>query len=227
MAKKKSRKKDDFQFDFIPETEEKSLLAGAKPLSILKFILGLILLPLVYSASGSFLIESSQVRFYSQAYFWSGVGVLLAIHLFICELDEVYLKGQKIVEAIFWLLKPLVRVAPFVLPIYLILAALVYGVIVLWSGSTGVKNVFVFIFGFTGTLHLVYSAKAMRSREDDFLKANYIFGFSAVYILNIVLLAFLFSLIFTRFSFADFFNSSYRSAVDILFGLFSQLFINK
>jgi len=227
MAKKKSRKKDDFQFDLIPEAEEKSLLAGAKPLSIVKFILGLMLLPLVYSVSGSFLMETSQVRFYSQAYFWSGVGVLLAIHLFICELDEVYLKGRKIVEAIFWLVKPLVRVAPFVLPIYLILAALVYGVTVLWSGSTGVKNVFVFMFGFTASLHLVYSAKDLRSREDDFLKANYIFGFSFIYILNLVLLSYIFSLIFNRFSFVDFFNSSYRSAGDILFSLFSQLFINK
>ncbi len=227
MAKKKSRKSDDFKFDFIPEAEEKSLLAGAKPQSILKLILGLILLPLVYSISGSLLMESSQVRFYSQVYFWSGVGVLLVIHLFICELDEVYLKGQKIVEAICWLLKPLVRVAPFALPIYLILAALVYGVIILWSGSTATKNVFVFIFGFTASLHLVYSAKVLRSREDDFLKANYIFGFSLVYILNIILLAFLFSLIFTRFSFVDFFSSSYRSAVDILVSLFRQLFINK
>lgn len=227
MAKKKSHKLGDFKFDLIPEAEEKSLLAGAKPLSIVKFILGLILLPLVYSVSGSFLMEFSQVRFYSQAYFWSGVGVLLAIHLFICELDEVYLKGQKIVEAIFSFLKPLVRVAPFVLPIYLILAALLYGITAYWNGSTGSKYAFIFIFGFTASLHLVYSAKALRSREGDFLKANYISGFSFIYILNLILFSYIFSLIFTRFSFIDFFNSSYRSAGDILFSSFSQLFINK
>jgi len=227
MGKKKSRKKDDFQFDLLPDAEERSLLAGAKPVLILKFLLGLLILPLVYSVSGSFLAECSQIRFYSQAYFWSGVGMFLAIHLFICELEEFYLKGQKIVEAMVSFLKPLVKVAPFALPIYLILAALVYGVIVLWSGSTGARDVFVFIFGFTASLHLVYSAKTLRSREEDFLRGNYIFGFSMLYILNITLISFLFSLIFKRFSFVDFSNSSYQSAIDIFVKLFSQLFINK
>lgn len=227
MAKKKFRKKNDFQFDLIPEAEEKSLFAGAKPLSILKLIIGIALLPLVYAVSDSFLRNISRINYYSQVYFWAGVAALLAIHLFICELEEFYLKGQKIVEAIFSFLKPLVRVAPFVLPIYLILAALLYGITAYWNGSTGSKYAFIFIFGFTASLHLVYSAKALRSREGDFLKANYISGFSFIYILNLILFSYIFSLIFTRFSFIDFFNSSYRSAGDILFSSFSQLFINK
>ena len=82
-----------------------------------------------------------------------------------------------------------------------------------------------FFFGFTIALHLVFSAKTIRGKQGDFLKGNYIFGFSFIYIINFGILAFILNTIFKEFSFVTFSQNSYNISSGIFSSLFRQLFV--
>jgi len=193
--------------------------------SIIKLIFGVCLLSFVYSYSVALIDEFSLIDRSLQADFWAGVVTLLVVYLFIWEPALIYAKGQKLVEIIFSFFRPLVRVAPYLLPVYTILLFILYGILYFIVKSEALIHYFVFLFGFSISLHLIFSAKSIRSKQGDFLKANYIFGFSLIYILNLILLAFGFNLIFKDFSFVNFFNSSYQFSKAIYYAVFKQLFL--
>lgn len=191
----------------------------------IKFILGVCLLPFVYTVSVSFLKQFSLIDPAIQNNFWWGVVTFILIYLFVWEPVNIYIKGQKLLELIFIFFKPLVRVAPYLLPIYTILLVIIYGVIS-WAFK-GLFGYFIFLLGFTIAFHLVFSAKTLRSKKEDFFKTNYLFGFSLVYILNILVLSFALGSIFNKFSFVTLCQDSYQIAQDIFNTVFTQLFINK
>ncbi|MBM3254920.1 MAG: hypothetical protein FJZ08_01280, partial [Candidatus Omnitrophica bacterium] len=101
----------------------KSKLSGLYNCSfgIIKLALGVCLLPFVYSATRAFLNEGLALDKALATYFFSGVISFLIIYLFVYEPAIIYVRGQKILEAIFRFFTPLVKVAPYLLPIYTIL----------------------------------------------------------------------------------------------------------
>lgn len=213
-----------------PKTEGRpvpSKIAGFsnRIFGIIKFILGVCLLPFVYSSSVALINELGLVNKLLQVDFWTGVVTLLIIYLFIWEPLIIYSRGQKLVEVVFSFFKPLVRVAPYLVPIYTILLFLLHGIMYFITRSASLINYFVFLIGFSISLHLIFSAKSIRSKQGDFLKANYIFGFSLIYIINLNLLAFGLNLVFKEFSFVNFFNNSFQAANNIFHAVFRQLFL--
>jgi hypothetical protein len=145
--------------------------------------------------------------------------------LFIWEPAVIYAKGHKLLEIIFNFFQPLVRVAPYLIPIYTLVLFLMYGLFSIFIEGAWLTNYAMFLFGLSIALHLVFSAKAIRSKKEDFLKGNYIFGFSFIYIINLGLLAFGVNLIFDKFSFVNFSNVSLQIAKGILATIFRQLFV--
>jgi len=220
MEKKEFPKKE-FSDNVQPSTGGFS----SRVFSVIKFIFGVCFLPYVYSTSISFLKEFSLLDESTQHYFWSGLISLLIIHLFIWEPVKVYTFGHKLLELIFSFFKPLVKVAPYLLPIYTLVLFIVYAILSVIFKSQGIINYFIFLFGFSMGLHLIFSAKSLRTKQSDFLKANYIFGFSLVYVLNLVLLAVSLNLIFEKFSIVNFFNNSFCIAGNIFYAIFKQLFL--
>jgi len=198
---------------------------SSKAFGIIKFVLGLLLLPFVFSTAVSFLNEFGLVNRNLQAIFWSGVISFLVIYLFIWEPALIYNKGHKLLEIMFSFFKPMVNVAPFLLPIYVIIAFIIYGLLSLAIKSSWLVEYTLFLIGFAAVLHLVFSAKTIRTKKGDFLKGNCIFGFSFIFILNLALLALGFSLIFKEFSFVNFCNISFSIASKIFYVVFKQLFL--
>ena len=198
---------------------------SAKAFGVIKFILGILLLPFVYSFTIAFLDEFALIDQSAQNCFWSGAVSLLLVYLFIWEPAIIYAKGQKLLEILFTFFRPLVRVAPYLLPIYTLLLFALYGIIFLFDKSQSLLNTFIFLTGFSMALHLVFSAKTLRSKQGDFLKGNYIFGFSFVYIINLLVFSFCVNLIFAKFSFVNFSNNSFQIAKGIFSAIFNQLFV--
>ena len=126
---------------------------------------------------------------------------------------------------VFNFFKPIVKVAPYLLPIYTIVLLIIYGLLSLVTASAWLLKYSMFLFGFSIALHLVFSAKSIRTKKSDFLKANYIFGFSFVYIVNVFILALGMSLIFKEFSLVNFFSVSFQAAKGILHAVVKQLFL--
>ncbi len=192
---------------------------------VIKLILGICLLPFVYSSTVALLREFGLVEKVAQDYFWLGVNTFLVIYLFIWEPQVVYLKGQKLLEIIFSFFKPLVKVAPYLLPIYTIVLFVVYGILGPIIKSAEFNKYAIFLIGLSFILHLAFSAKTIQGKKGDPFKATYIFGFSFVYIVDLVILAFCFNLIFKEFSFVSFFNNASAIGKNIFYAGFKQLFL--
>jgi len=196
-----------------------------RALSILKLILGLCFLTFVYTGSVGFLQELKQADQRLQYDFWSGIIAFVVIYLFFYEPAKIYQKGQKILAIIFKFFAPLVKFAPYVLPVYTIIIFSFYPLVHLFYKSPLVTEYFIFFGGMSLALHLVMTAKSLKSKPGDFLKANYIFGFSLVYILNLLLAAICFQLMLDKFSFYNFFQGSYAGSQRIYHAVFKQIFI--
>ncbi len=228
MAKKQSPNKSEG--DLAPVASGgsgKIAFISQKAFGIIKFILGICLLPFIYSSSVAFLNETALIERPLQNYFWCGIFIFLIVYLFVWEPVIIYTKGQRLLEFIFSFFKPLVRVAPYLLPVYTIVLLLIYLTSSLFIKSAALLNGTIFLFGFTLALHLVFGAKSLRSKQGDFLKGNYIFGFSFVYILNLFLVGLFFNFIFAKFSFVNFINNSSSAAANIFTAVFKQLFVPK
>lgn len=195
--------------------------------AVSKFILGVLLLPFVYSSTTAFLKQFKLIDTPTQDYFWYGIITFLIIYLFIWEPAKIYTKGNRLLEMVFSYVRPLVKVAPYLVPIYTLVLFLLYFFLLYLLKSAALTNYFMFLFAFSLSLHLVFSSKALRSRRSDFLKGNYIFGFSFVYLLNIFIFCFFLNLMFEQVSFIDFCNQAYLNGRDIIASMFSQLFVNK
>lgn len=195
-----------------------------KSLSILKFSLGILLLPLVVGFSAGFYEELIVLDKTLTSYFYWGIASYLILHLFIYKPLIIYKKGQRILEVIFGFFSPLVKVANYLLPIYTIFLFFIYFIISVFTKEAPLTNYFLFLFSFSLSLHLILTTEVLRAKE-DFLKANYIFGFSLIYILNLILLSFGLSLIFDKFSFVKFFNNSFSISQGIFSKIFTQLFL--
>lgn len=233
MEKKEFFKEDDKILEKLRIGPGEGLGAGPskiaaishKFLGMLKFIIGICLLPFIYSVSVSFLNEFNTVEKLFQDYFWAGVLSFTIIYLFIYEPAIIYNKGQKLLGIIFNFFRPLVRVAPYLLPIYTIIIFILYLIFSFALKSKESVGYFIFLLSFSLTLHLIFSAKSVRSKQGDFLKANYIFGFSFVYIIDLLLLSFCLNIMFKDFSFVNFFNNSFQTGKNIVYVIFKQLFI--
>jgi len=193
--------------------------------SMIKLILGLCLLAFVYSVTAAFLGEFNAVEKELQKAFWAGVISFVIIYLFIYEAAIFYKKGQRLLELIFKFFAPLVKVAPYLLPIYTIFIFSGYLIISQMTKSENVLRSSLFLLGLTLAFHLVFSAKSIRSRQGDFLKANYIFGFSLVYIVNLIVLCFFLNIIFEKFSFVNFLNNFFQAGQGVFTTIFKQLFL--
>lgn len=192
---------------------------------ILKFIFGICFLPCVYAVSQAFLNELNSADAALRCSFWFGVISLLIVYLFIWEANIIYTKGHRILEIIFNFFKPIVKVAPYLLPIYSIVLFVLYLILVYLFRVKDIINYFIFLMGVSVVFHLIFSAKSIRSKKKDFLKGNYIFGFSFIYITNISLLSLFLSIMIEKFSFVAFANNSFHIAQSIFNGLFKQLFL--
>lgn len=224
---KESPAKNDFGGGLSGDFSSKMSGLSSKLFGLVKVLLAVLILPFVYSSVVSFLNEFAQVDKYLQQIFWNGTVTFLAVYLFIWEPVLIYNRGHKLLEIMFSFFKPMVNVAPFLLPIYTILFFIIYGLLSLGIKDSWLIEYTLFSIGFSSILHLTFSAKTIRSKKGDFLKANYIFGFSFIFILNIALLAFGLSLIFSKFSFVNFCNVSFEIAKSIFYAVFKQLFLFK
>lgn len=200
---------------------------NSKLASLLKLCLAVIFFPALIGVSVSFSDEIQKLSPHLVSAFVWGIFSYLVIHLLLYEPQPVYQKGQRIVESVFRFFSPLVKLASFFLPIFSLLTLTIYYVVLTLLGDkfrAEYHIYFMFLVSFFMVLHIVFTAAALRGRQSDFLKANYFFAMEFIYIINIGIIAGMFSLIFAEFSFLNFFNGSCSVVRDIFAAVGGQLF---
>lgn len=190
----------------------------------LKFILGILLFPFVYGVTVSFLEEFGHLSLLLQRHFGLGAITFLVVYLFIWEPVALYNHGYKLVSVGFNFVKPLVKFAPHLLPIFSIILVILYKILSFTIKASWLMELFMFLLGWTILMHLVFSARAVRSKKGDFLGANYIFSFSFIYLVNIVLFGFCLNIASWDFSFADFAGRALEAAQGVFGSVLKQLF---
>jgi len=197
-----------------------------KFLYTLRLILGILLLPVVYGVTLNLLNQMFAVDKMILTYLLTGISIFLALYLFVWEPAIIYKKGQRVLEIIFKFFAPLVKTAPYVLPIYTILISLAYFILANFINSDYLLYYTLSCLGFCTMLHLVFTAQVLKPKQWDYAKiTNYIFSFSLIFILDLWLFGYIFSFMANNFSFLSLFNGSIQTAQDIYKSVFSQLFL--
>jgi len=196
-----------------------------KTLAVLKLILALLLLPVVIGVTASFWqslrLTEPQV---SSAFGW-GVVVYLILHILLYQPAQVFDTGKKITEKAMSFFSPFFKVAGFCVPIFTVLSFVLYFLAGrIWPWMEAYFPCFVFIGSFTLTMHLVFTANALKGKQAGCLKENYFFAIFFIYLINMMIVAGLFSFLTMDFSFVDFVKFSAEKAHAIYTASFRQLF---
>lgn len=211
-----------------------------------KFIAGVLSIPIMIAVTSAFYVNITGVieLFGILKYFMWGVVAYVALHLLFYKPTYVYILGHEAVHAITaWAMggkinsfkvskdggsvgtdktNTVIELSPYFVPIYAIIMMAVYFVV---AYSCKVNSAaFIFAIGFTLTFHVVMTIEVMKIKQPDMMKSGYLFSIVVVYVLNIVIIAMLFSLLFRSFSAKKFFIDSFSVSRDIYTAIVRQLF---
>ena len=194
-------------------------------ISILKFLIAVLILPIVVAATISLFNHIVILPKGSVNYFLGGIISYLILHLFIFEPSALFEKGQSIIGALFKFVSPLTNVLSFALPIYAIIILIVYFSISLFTNISSYIGIFIFLISFAVVLHIINSAKSLSSKDDDFLKGHYFLFLELIYVFNIFIIGAILYCFVGESLFLDFFNSFIRITKYTYFLVIKQLFI--
>lgn len=215
----------------------------------LKLILGVLLIPFCFGTAIAFYREVSKISLNSldkMIFLW-GVILYMIIHLFLFKPQRVYIFGHEIVHLLFsWLsggkikkikisneggevktdrLNFLTLISPYIFPIYPLIFSLLFFILdASYKLGFIYLRIFLFTLGFTLTMHILMTAETLRRIQPDLIKAGYFLSLTLIFLINISVIAFVLSRIFTHFSFSSFLNLSFTVTYSIFSRIFAQFF---
>lgn len=219
---------------------------GSLPALFIKLIIGVLALPLTYGITsafyGSFILIKELAL--SLNYFTWGIGSYAILHLLFYKPTYLYVLGHESVHAgLAWVFGGkiksfkvseesgsvgtdktnfIIELGPYFIPIYAIIITIIYFVVA--SSYSINSGLFVYLIGFTLAMHMISTIEVMKIRQPDIVKSGYLFSIVTVYILNIVVISFIFSLMFQTFSMRKFFLDLWSQSKYIYVAVYKQLF---
>ncbi len=193
-------------------------------LTLLKFVVAFVILPVIIATTVAF---QDQVEAFTPGLkqaLWTGMVVYIILRFFVYGFGQVYQFGQQVVGFCFQFLKPLVNVAPYVVPIYTILALILYSIVNAMGKTGEYQSLFFSAFAFTFTMHIVLTAQDLYNKDSVPGKPTYFFGMGLVYIFDVFFIALLMNFTVPGFSFVHFFQSLAGTSIGIYKAVFHQLF---
>ncbi|MFC1646588.1 hypothetical protein ACFL2Y_05380 [Candidatus Omnitrophota bacterium] len=193
--------------------------------SIVKFILGIILLPLVFGISKGFALKIIGQPRYIRNNLISAVVLYLIIHLFIYPPKIIYDFGQRIIGKLFGFFVPLRRIMYYCLPFY---ATFLFVLFLIFKAAFGYKEAigyFMFLISFSASMHLFISSIYLKSESQSIIKGDYFLTLIIVYLFGIVLFSGFLSVMGKNFSFTYPLEYGYKFFVDTISSVWRQFFV--
>lgn len=216
---------------------------------ISKFIIGLILIPIVIGITIAFFENLTGIggaRSAGSRIFLWGVVSYVVLHLFLHKPRYLYTVGHELMHVFAtWMTGGgvksfnvskeggsvgttksnfFINLSPYFVPTYTLIISLLYFVIPFFFDIPNLKNVYLFSAGFTLSLHLIFTAEVLKVQQPDILQTGYLFSLVTIYIINLLLVAFLVCILFEGVTFENFFYSTYLKSKSIYTSIFKQLF---
>ncbi|OGW92836.1 MAG: hypothetical protein A3G36_00490 [Omnitrophica bacterium RIFCSPLOWO2_12_FULL_45_13] len=213
---------------------------------IIKFIIGVVALPLAYGVTLAFYKNAILISELAKKldYFIWGIVIYVILHLLFYKPTYFYVLGHEAVHAgMAWIFGGkiksfkvsedggavktdksnfVIELAPYFIPIYAIIITAVYFVI---ASSYAINStLFIFLIGFALAFHIISTIEIMKIKQPDIVKSGYFFSIIMVYVINIIVIALIFSLVFPGFSIKKFFIDVWSSSRYIYTAAIRQLF---
>lgn len=196
--------------------------------SLLKFILSILLLPLVIGLSISFSRELMNQQRYILNNFVFAIVAYLILHIFIYEPHSFYNFGQKFFDGAFGFFAPLKIFLHYCLPFYSTLFLIIYFISKTTLGYGDILGYAVFLISFSCVMHLVLTAAHLKEESMGTLGGDYFFSLALVYLFEIIIISGFLKLMFRdNFSFLNFLKDGYAFFIDTHADIFKQLFVLK
>jgi len=216
---------------------------------IFRFIISILLIPVCVIITMSFYNGIFKIKDVSESGLYFILGALLysMTHLLLFKLDFLYVFGHESMHAIATFLSGgkasnmkvsskegsvkttapnfFVMLAPYLVPVYTVIVALLYFIFSFYIDVTKYSGLFIFLIGFTLMFHLAYTAESMRGKQSDLVKAGYFSSISFIYISNLIIAFLIISLLFKNASFVDFISETYEKTKGFYFYFWKQLFL--
>jgi hypothetical protein len=213
---------------------------------IVKLVVGILAIPVMFGVTYAFytnIITVSQLSGILSYFVW-GIVSYVFLHLLFYKPTFFYVLGHEAVHAVFaWIMggkinsftvnkeggsvstdksNTFIELSPYFVPIYAIILMAIYFVISYSYKINGAA--FVYLIGFALAFHVIMTIEVMKIRQPDILKSGYLFSIVFVYVLNIIIIALLFSLMFRSFSAKQFFIDSWNASKMVYMAVLRQLF---
>lgn len=185
--------------------------------SIIEFFLAVLLLPVVLAVTVTFIAGIKGLDSLAHYFMWGMYGYVI-IHLFLQPLESVHRFIQKIFSESLKISPVLSNNLPLAVPLMPTLLLLLLYVLHSFFKLDELAKYFIVALGFFLSMHVVMTAKDLYSDDTSFLKANYLFVMSLVYIVAAVLIVLLLDLNFSKIAFMDFI----RTAADTAFSIYKE-----
>ena len=192
-------------------------------LSIVKFFLFLLLLPLIIATAVSFQIQILALPVPEESWFLWGAAAFVLTYLFLYNFTEIYVFGQTIVSNLVKFFQPLVQVAGLVVPIYTILIICAILILNILGFGDRYEAWLVFALAFSVAMHIILTAHQLYEADKSPLKAHYLVVFGVAFVVNVFIISLLLGLAIPEFSFIAFFKylshhawSSYQRIYQVL-----------
>lgn len=215
---------------------------------ILQWVLGILLLPVAAGYSVAFYrvligIHRAEAPALSVLL---GVTAYLAVHAFLGIPNRLYVFGHELTHALaVWIsggavkgfkvsekggqvktnrITPFIALAPYLIPIYTVLAALAYGAVGLFRDVRPWLGWFLFAVGFTLTFHLVLTVHVLKEKQSDLDVVGPLLSLGIIYWGNITLIAAVLSWVIPEIGFMGYFRGGWEQTVFLCQTVFRQLF---
>ncbi|MFH1621855.1 MAG: hypothetical protein ABIA97_01890 [Candidatus Omnitrophota bacterium] len=215
----------------LAEKEEFEKAVGIKGtfsgsfLSLLKFVISLILLPLVTGVSKGFFLGIIKQPQYIRNNFIFAVGLYLIVHLFILAPKNLYDLGQRIIGRLFSFFVPLRRVMYYSLSFYSSLFFILFLIFRALFGYNDTIGYFMFLISFSAVMHLVITSEYLKSESQSAIKGDYFLSLTFVYLFGIILFCGFLNVMAKNFSFLEPIQYGYKFFVDTHVTIWKQFFV--
>ena len=215
----------------------------------LRFLLGLAAVPIAVIASIVLYHQVGLVQQLSknQSYFLAGIVIYLVVHSIFYKPAYLYILGHESTHALFtWLCGGrvtsfratfrggrvtttksnfLITLGPYFFPVYTVLISCAYFFVSLFSETGRPASVFIFLIGFSWAFHIVLTIYFIKMEQPDIMKMGALFSIVLVYIINLIIVAFILGLFFPEISFLGFAKDACQGSAEFYRNLFTGLLL--
>lgn len=194
-------------------------------LKFLKLIIGLLLLPFVYAATRTFLLQLQVQDGWSHLanttwWFLGGFAVWLLLFFILPRPIRTYVLAHELTHALWGFLMGakvsnlkvsskggsvtltksniLITLAPYFFPFYSVLTLAIYLLINVWWDTSLYRPFWYALFGLTWAFHLTFTISMLALHQPDVHEHGRVFSYVVIYSINLITAAFLLNLLTDR-----------------------------